>query len=206
MRQLPAPVRWAVTAVAVVASAGSVSGCMSVSDDSSRPRPTESVDPSGAAAAEADSGVAAPGGQHGPRGGADDPDTPGDDTAAGTRPSRAPAASAAPSAGPAASARPGGGHGADPAPGPGPGPGTGGSGGSGGGTGPSGPPPEPSVPAPPPEPTPTPTPSGEPPAPEPSEPPTASPSAETRTEALHRADRSASRWTEPAASPQIAPA
>ncbi|MCQ0024867.1 hypothetical protein M4914_19225, partial [Streptomyces somaliensis DSM 40738] len=68
MRQLPAPVRWAVTAVAVMASAGSTGGCMSVSDDGVEPVASRAAVPSGTAAAGEGTGMAASGGGHEPRG------------------------------------------------------------------------------------------------------------------------------------------
>ncbi|MFG3496260.1 hypothetical protein [Streptomyces sp. NPDC047928] len=196
MRQLPAPVRWAVTALAVAVSAGSVSGCMSVGDDATRPLPAESVDPSGAAAAEVGRDAAAPGIRHEPRTGHDaDGKAEGEDEDG---------ASAEPSASASAStsAPPGGGTpGARPSPPHGPPAG----GGEGGGTSPSAAPSSDDPSTPPTDPSPSPTP---PPDPTPSasdSSPSASPAADTRTQALGASERGGRR-SEPAASPQVAPA
>ncbi|WP_329400792.1 hypothetical protein [Streptomyces melanogenes] len=185
MRQLSAPVRLAVTALVVAASAG----CMSVSDDGKAPKPSVSAGHEGAVA-ESDGVAAVSAGA-----GKGRPGKHGAKASPGASAAPSPSGSAAPGAGPVSpGGRP---RPQNPAP---PGGGTAG--------GPSAPPQQPSQP--PASPTPPAPPTSQPPpdppvTPKPSDSPSASPAADTRTTALRDlGDGSASR-TEPAASPQVGP-
>ncbi|MCS0638869.1 hypothetical protein NX801_25110 [Streptomyces sp. LP05-1] len=190
MRQMPAPVRWAVTALAVAASAGTVSGCMSVTDERAKPAPANSVEPSEvtveheAVDATADGGPVSGGGQE--PDGRTDPEHP-----AGA--SDGPRAQAGPSGAPSKGAAPGARPGRPPVATPTAGPPGGSGGGGGGGPAPTTPAPTPPEPTPEPEPTPTPTPPVEP-TPEPTDPPAPSPGGDSHTEAM-RAPQGYGAWT-----------
>ncbi|MFE3068837.1 hypothetical protein [Streptomyces sp. NPDC059247] len=223
MRHLPTPVRWAATALAVAACAG-LSGCMSVSDDGSKPTPGASGGKRGVAAeSEAGGGAGGDTGSWNGRPGQTGPDVAGaggDSPVPSGSPSgtaRASVGEVLPVEGPGGTPKPkptGGGH-ENPGGGTGgtAGNGSGGSGGSGGngsgggsgGPGGATPTPEPTVPTaePTPEPTVNPTPE---PTPEPTSNPTDPPQSGTDTQmgALRMADGPGAP-PEPVASPQVGP-
>ncbi|MFE0651914.1 hypothetical protein ACFVZH_25375 [Streptomyces sp. NPDC059534] len=220
MRQLPTPVRWAATALAVAACAG-LSGCMSVSDEGAKPAPGASGGKQGAAA-ESDGGgggSAGGGGSWNGRSGRSGPEAAG----AGTEspvPSGSPSGTAKPSLGEVLPIEGPGGPGGTQKPQPtggqqGPGDASGGNGGSGGGNGDTGggsggpggggtPTPEPTVPSP--EPTPEPTVPTPEPTPEPTSNPTDPPTSgsDTQLGAMRAADGPGAS-SEPMASPQVGP-